>query len=183
LTDRGSANGVFVNGLPAREAVLRHGDSVRIGKMMFHVFAGPIDDAKKWVSRRRTETKSGRTLTELNVNQLRATDMIGDLSAFHLVSLVQTLVDQNQNGALTLSEAGEWAGKIYFVNGGIVFAETATGLRNKDAFFELLMMERGQFVFQPAVKPPTLGIMENAAALLLEGCRRMDERRGQAVGA
>lgn len=182
LTDRGSANGVFVNGLPAQEPVLRHGDSVRIGKMTFHVFAGPLDAAQKWVARRKTETKSGRTLTELNVNQVRATDMIGDLSAFHLVSLLQTLVDQHQNGALTLSESGEWAGKIYFVNGGIVYAEAATGLRNNDAFFELLAMARGQFVFQPGVKPPTLGIMENAAALLLEGCRRMDERRGQPVG-
>ncbi|MCG3146755.1 MAG: hypothetical protein PCFJNLEI_00189 [Verrucomicrobiae bacterium] len=176
LTDRGSANGVQVNGRPAWETVLHHGDSVQIGKTLFHVFAGTQADAQRWIARRRNDTKSDRTMTGLNVNQFRPTDMLGDLAGLHIVSLLQTLVSQQQQGALTLTQAGELVGKIYFVNGTFAYAETVSGLKNKDALFALMQMQQGQFVFQLAVRPPTIGIQENAAALILEGCQRLDEK-------
>lgn len=176
LTDRGSANGTQVNGRATREAVLKHGDTVCIGKTLFQVFRGTRADAQAWVRRRHTDTKSDKTLVGLNVNSIRVTDMIGDLSAFSLVSLLQTLVQQGQNGSLTLTLAGEWMGKIFFVNGSLVYAETCTGLKNQAAVFELMALGHGQFVFQPGVKPPAMGITDNPAALILEGCRRLDER-------
>jgi len=181
LTDRGSANGVQVNGRPAFEVVLHHGDGVQIGKTLFHVFAGTRAAAQQWVASRQGATITDKTMTDLNVNQSRATDMIGDLAAFHIVGLLQTLVEQQQNGALTLTQSGQLAGKVYFVNGAFAYAETTGGLQNKEALYDLMRLRQGQFVFQLAVRPPSIGIKDDAAALILEGCQRLDEHRAQLV--
>jgi hypothetical protein len=183
LKDRGSANGVQVNGRPVFEVILCHGDTLQIGHTLFHVFAGTRTEAERWIARRKSATKTDQTMTGLNVHLPRPTDMLGDLSTMPIISLLQTLLSQQQHGALTLTQAGQLVGKIYFVNGAFAYAETVTGLKNKDALFELMSLHEGQFVFQPAVRPPTLGIIENAAALLLEGCQRLDERRPQLSAA
>lgn len=177
LTDRGSANGTQVNGLARKETILYHGDSVRIGKFLFHVFSGTRADAEKWMTRRKSDTRTDKTMTELNVNQLRPADMLGDLSAFNIVHLLQTLVDQKRHGALTLTQRGELLGKIYLTNGMIVFAESSTGLKGREAFFELVATQHGAFTFQADVSPPAMAILEAPVTLLLEGCRRYDEAR------
>jgi pSer/pThr/pTyr-binding forkhead associated (FHA) protein len=182
LTDRGSANGLQVNGLPAQESVLKHGDTVRIGNTLFQVFAGTRAEVGQWVIRRKSDTKTDKTMNNLNVNQPRPSDMLGDLSAFNIVSLMQTLSDQKQNGALTLSQSGQLRGKVFFLNGSIVWAETADGVKGKDALYQLMELENGQFVVQMSTRPPQLGIMESTRGLLLEGCRRLDEKRSRLAG-
>ncbi len=177
LTDRNSANGTHVNGAPTREILLQHGDAVRVGTYVFYVLAGTRGDAETWIARRRCETHSDQTITDLNVNQIQETDLIGDLSAVPIIDLLQGLVDQKRHGCLTLTDCGQPRGRVYFTNGMIVYAETTAGRRGPDAFFELTGLERGKFTFRPGLPPPALAIMESPAGLLMEACRRLDERR------
>lgn len=155
LTDRGSANGVQINGLPAWEAVLQAGDEVQIGSTVFQVFAGTRAEAQQRVASR------------------PPINLLGDLASFHIISLLQSLIDQGRTGALTLTHGGELRGKIYFVNGAFAHAETTGGLKNQAAIFELMRLKHGQFVFQLAVPPPATDIQANAAELILEGCERL----------
>ena len=93
ITDRGSANGTQVNGRPVKETTLKHGDTVRIGKFFFCVFCGSRAEAEQWISRRGGDTKSDQTISDLNVNPSKPSDMTGDLSSFDIITLLQTLVD------------------------------------------------------------------------------------------
>ncbi|MEI6083567.1 MAG: DUF4388 domain-containing protein [Verrucomicrobiota bacterium] len=155
LIDRGSANGVKVNGAPVWEAILQAGDEVQIGSTVFQVVAGTRAEAQQRVA-----------------NQTPA-NLLGDLAGFHIISLLQTLVEQGQTGALTLTQTGQLQGKIYFFNGTFAHAETTGGLQNQAAIYELMRLRHGQFVFQPAVPPPATDIEVNPAELILEGCERL----------
>jgi pSer/pThr/pTyr-binding forkhead associated (FHA) protein len=179
VTDRKSGNGTQVNGLPVEEQLLKHGDTVRIGKFLLYVFSGTRGEAEQWMSRRKSDTKTDQTITDLNVNQLRPTDMFGDLSAFDIMTLLQTLVDQRRSGMLELTDAGKPVGRIFFTNGMIVYADSPAGLKGKEALFDLMTTQKGQFRLQNEARPPTLSIMENPTALLMEGARLYDEKRAQ----
>jgi pSer/pThr/pTyr-binding forkhead associated (FHA) protein len=176
LTDRESANGTLVNGRTVTETVLANGDAIQVGQQIFVVFAGTRDEAEGWVQRR-NGSKTEQTITGLNVSQIRATDMVGDLTAFPLVPLLQSFVDQRRQGCLELKQAGQPLGRIWINNGNFVHAETARGTAGKAAFYEMLPARDGQFLFRVDSKPPTFSIMDNPTALLLEGCRLMDEQR------
>jgi hypothetical protein len=180
FTDRGSANGSQVNGLPVQETILNHGDTIRIGKFLFHVFCGTREEADQWLHRRKSGTKTEQTITDLNVTQLRPTDVLGDLSAFNIIVLLQTLMDQKRNGTLTLALAGQALGKICFANGTIVYAETAAGVKGKEAFYELAVTPKGQFTFRVDDRAPALLIMDNPTALILEACKRFDDQQANA---
>jgi len=177
LSDRGSANGTHLNGVPVKEAILHQGDSLRVGIAIFYVLAGTRGDAETWVARRRCDTHSDQTITDLNVNQIQETDLIGDLLAVPIIDLLQSLVEQRRNGCLTLTECGQLLGRLYVTNGMIVFAETASSLEGREAFFELAGSIRGKFTFRPGVPPPALAIMDSPAGLLMEACRLLDEKR------
>jgi pSer/pThr/pTyr-binding forkhead associated (FHA) protein len=181
LTDKNSANGVQVNGQVVREAFLNHGDTIRIGKFVLSVHRGSRAEAEQWLQRRRADTHTDQTITDLNLNQARSTDMRGDLAMFGIIDLLQTLIEQRRQGGLALSCQGQQAGTIYLANGTICHAETATGQSGPEAFYELLGLEQGQFVMRTELRPPKLTIMESPKALLLEGCRRLDERRATAA--
>jgi hypothetical protein len=176
LTDRESANGTLVNGRPVKETGLTNGDAIQIGQHVFIVIAGTRADAQNWLQRR-NGSKTDQTITGLNLNQIRPTDMVGDLAAFQLIPLLQSFVDQRRQGCLELKQAGQLLGQLWFNNGNIVHVETATGTTGKPAFHELLPTQQGQFVFRSDGRPPTFSILDNPTALLLEGCRRIDEKR------
>jgi hypothetical protein len=179
LTDRKSGNGTQVNGLPVTETLLKHGDTVRIGKFLFYVFSGAREEAQQWMSRRRSDTKTDQTITDLNVNHIRPTDMFGDLSAFDIMTLLQTLVDQRRSGMLELTDSGRAVGRVFFTNGMMVYADMPSGVKGREALFELMTTQKGQFRLQSDVRPPTLSIMENPTALLMEGARLFDEKRAK----
>jgi hypothetical protein len=39
-------------------------------------------------------------------------------------------------------------------------------------------MEKGQFTFEPERRSPFVSLFDNPIALLVEGCHRLDEKRG-----
>lgn len=181
LTDRDSANGVQVNGLATKDTLLHHGDAIRIGKYILHVFCGSRADAEKWLARRKSDTRTDQTMTDLNVNPARSAGMIGDLSAFSIVSLMQMMVDQKRHGAVTLTQRGELLGKIFFAGGAVIHAETTTALKGRDAFLELAGVQHGAFNFQTDVKPPALSMIDTSEELLVEARRRFEEKRAEAI--
>jgi hypothetical protein len=180
LKDCDSANGSHLNGVPVKEALLQHGDSLRLGTAVFCVLVGTRRDAEAWVARRHCDTPSDHTITDLNVNQIQETDLIGDLASLPTIDLLQGLIEQKRHGCLSLTDCGQLLGRVYLANGLIVYAETVGGLKGREAFFDLAATQRGKFSFRPGVPPPMLSIMESPAGLLMEACRLLDERRAGA---
>jgi len=177
LRDNDSANGTFVNGRAVKEALLRHGDAVQVGKFVLYAFHGTRAEAETWVKRRTAKSINEETITDFNLQRLRPADVIGDLGTLNVINLLQTLIDQAQNGCLELSCRDKLIGRIFFCNGRIVNAETHDGLKARDAFYELVTAAEGQFIFRPGVLPPSIAIFDQPSALVLEACRRLDEKR------
>lgn len=177
LRDNDSANGTLLNGRAVKEAVLRHGDTIQIGKFILYAFQGEREEAEQWVQRRSRKSANDQTITDFNIRRMLPADLVGDLSTIPLIHLLQTLVGQTQNGCLELSLKDRLLGRIYFYNSRIVNAETAEGLTGKEAFYQLAATPEGQFIFRPGVTPQTIAILENPSALLLEACRQLDEKQ------
>jgi|GEM_PF-2381031 len=179
LRDNDSANGTIVNGRVVKEVLLRHGDAIQIGKFIIYAYLGERADAEAWISRRIGKTTLDQTqvITDFNLQRARPTDIVGNLATINLISLLQTLVGQTQNGCLELNCDDQNIGKIYFTNGRIANAETHDGLKGKEAFYQLVTVAQGQFIFRAGVTAPSLAILENPSALMLEACRLIDERR------
>jgi len=180
LTDCGSTNGTFVNGHTGAEMQLHHGDAIQIGKYVFFVLRGTRVSVDAWIEQRRGHTRMGQTqpIDTDDVRRGGQKDVVGDLSAFHMVPLLQALVEQRRDGGLELRNGRRAHGHVYFAAGTIVHAETARGLKGKEALYELMALEEGQFTFCPESRSPFVSIFENPTALLIEGCQRLDERRG-----
>ncbi len=177
LTDRDSANGTLVSGRAVKETVLKHGDTIQIGKFILYVFHGERQEAQAWLQNRLNKAKSDQTITDLNLNRLNPADLVGDLTTLSLINLLQTLVSQTQSGALDLNRQAQPIGRVFFTNGRIVHAETTTGLKGKEAFYELVSAADGQFIFRAGIHAPAFSILEPPSALILEACRRLDEKQ------
>lgn len=79
------------------------------------------------------------------------------------------------SGVCTLESPEGTSAKIYFRKGEIVAASNSLSLRDTEAVVDTVSWPRGRFDFvpgEPEERKP-LGAFE---ALILEGCRRMDER-------
>lgn len=179
LTDRKSSNGISVNGRRVEAQILKHGDSFQISKYIFFVFEGTRADVEAWV-KKRAASRSNQTITQLTASHPLPTDLVGDLSTINLVALLQSLVEQRQRGCLELTQYGLLAGKIWVDNSQIVHAETAKPCEGTAALYELMELDYAQFAFRPETAVPRISIVGNPVAILLEGCRLLDERRHNA---
>jgi len=180
VTDCGSTNGTLVNGHTAGEITLHHGDAIQIGKYVFIVRCGTRAEAETWTNARRAGTKMDQTQSidrSLTTQKTGVRDVVGDLAAFQMVPLLQALAEQHRDGSLELRNRWQLYGRIYFAGGAIVHAETTTGAQGKEALFELMAMEEGQFTFEPERRSPFVSLFDNPIALLVEGCHRLDEKR------
>ncbi|HHS96281.1 MAG TPA: DUF4388 domain-containing protein [Chloroflexi bacterium] len=99
----------------------------------------------------------------------------GRLSEMSLPTLIQTLCNEGTQARLELRR-GDQKGAIYFDKGGVVHAEVGR-IQGEEAVYELLTWEDGEFELQVGVAPPRQSITVNWSGLLLEGMRRLDERR------
>jgi hypothetical protein len=108
-----------------------------------------------------------------------AATLTGDLDFFGLLSLLQSLADQQATGIVTLTgrHSGQTAGKLLFINGKFADAQAAH-LRGVEALYQLL--ERpltGVFAFVPTPIAKAKGEVHDVMGLLFEGIRRHDEYR------
>ena len=103
--------------------------------------------------------------------------LAGDLEAFGLPELLQTLMQTSSSGRLVLRKrAGGVAGEVLLREGGVREARVR-GLPMPDAFYELLESPQPgtfEFVRQPASAVPA-GTTHDIMGLLMEGMRRYDE--------
>lgn len=99
----------------------------------------------------------------------------GSLSEMGLPDLAQVLGAGRKSGRLSLHN-GNRHGEVDFESGLVVHA-SAGQLAGNEAFYELLEFETGSFAFDPSFHPTAHTIDGSAEALILEGLRRLDERR------
>lgn len=99
----------------------------------------------------------------------------GSLAEMSLPDLVQMLWHGRKTGMLRLRRGAE-SGELHFADGRIVNAAWGSR-RGEEAFFGMLTLESGEFVLDPNFRPSAVHINASPEALLLEGMRRLDERR------
>ena len=176
LKDLNSSNGTFVNGISVKEALLKNGDILQIGRFIFELREGVekeiVDFLKKRASKVREEHPTA-IMGKFSV--LREEKIAGELEDFHLVPIVQTLIAERKTGILRVSRQNQFVGAIYFMNGQIIDAECPPAPEGRLAVFEILKSKKGRFAFDASMVPRPPIIEEDSTGLLLEGCRRIDE--------
>lgn len=108
-------------------------------------------------------------------------DITGNLEVLDLMTLMQ-IVAQEKDQTLIRLEHGAQVGHIYVNNGQLCHAELPgsngeSPLTSEEVIYELLSWEKGQFEVIKHVQSPTVSIDLNWDFLLMEGMRRIDEKR------
>lgn len=99
----------------------------------------------------------------------------GAISVQTLPDVVQLYVLSNASGMLRVREdAGE--GCMWFERGAILHAVTPR-LRGDEAFHEIMMWAGGEFSMHVGERAPERTVRSSWQELLMESCRRIDERR------
>ncbi|OQY60605.1 MAG: hypothetical protein B6245_00365 [Desulfobacteraceae bacterium 4572_88] len=116
-------------------------------------------------------------LQQTNVNRTKelAYGMVGKLSEMQPSELFQTLNTTQKTGLLALQLSKGSAG-VAFNEGSIVGARYQ-GLKNEEAFYEILRETEGRFKLTPDLPPEYRKTDEigDFMGILMEGIRRMDE--------
>ncbi|NLE48662.1 MAG: DUF4388 domain-containing protein [Sandaracinaceae bacterium] len=103
-----------------------------------------------------------------------AVELRGELSQVSLFDLLQVFAANKRTGLLRL-EGERLAGEIGFADGRVVHAVQGYASGEK-AFYRLLALSEGRFVFRP--DRPAGGALDSSVdALLMEGVRHLDETR------
>lgn len=98
----------------------------------------------------------------------------GAISVQTLPEVVQLYVLSNTSGMLSVRHGGS-LGTLWFDRGMIVHA-TARDMAGEDAFYEIMSWPTGEFSMGPMEASPIRSIVADWQGLLLESCRRLDER-------
>lgn len=110
-----------------------------------------------------------------------AQELVGDLTDFPLVEVLQLLGMMRKTGILRLSPPGQGRAVVAF-GSGVVHASKFGRLLDAKALFRLFEVDSGIFHFQPSASPPTPRRIEQSTDwLIMEGVRQLDEVR--ALGA
>ena len=99
----------------------------------------------------------------------------GDLKDISLTGLVQVVCLERRTGELVIARRGE-EGVIFFEKGEIVHAKSGT-LIGEEALFHMLSWHDGSFRINDKVTVMAKTISINWNHLLMEGMRRIDERK------
>ena len=105
--------------------------------------------------------------------------ILGKLSMISLADLIQTLHHSRRSGVLTVQSTRQKA-CIYFQTGTLVGAQVDEKCA-EEAVYHVIGWPEGDFCFEPQdVSPaPVLRVRADTFAVVLEGLRRMDEKRAQ----
>jgi hypothetical protein len=99
----------------------------------------------------------------------------GTLSQLSFIDMVQILAAGTRSVRIELHK-GKAAARIILWQGQIKYAE-ASGKLGEDAVYEILGWQDATFSFSPVETMPEVNCRVPNEAMLLEGCRLMDERR------
>jgi len=108
-------------------------------------------------------------------------DIEGTLEAMDLSTLVQFVAQDGEQTLIHL-ENGAYTGEIYLDSNALCHAElfgpNGDGtLVGEEVIYELLSWDTGTFKVRRRIQPPTVSIHKAWDFLLMEGLRRIDERR------
>jgi hypothetical protein len=164
IQDLGSMNGTFVN----RERItqptgLLPGDEIVVPpkKLLFVLHDEQISQQTD-----RFVTAAAKPQSQFS----------GVLHALRIADLIQLLNSTKQSGMLTIHDADQQIAKLYFVKGEIKRAEYKTATR-EEAVYEVLRIRDGSFEFvRQDIEMPATPIESRTISMLLEGCRRADEK-------
>lgn len=164
IQDLGSMNGTFVNRERITEPIgLLPGDEIVVPpkKLLFVLHDEQFPQ------------KTDRFVTATAKPQ---SQFSGVLHALRIADLIQLLNSTEQSGILTIHDAQKQVGKFYFVKGEIKRAEYANATR-EDAVYAVLRVHDGSFEFvRQEIEMPPDPIESRTISMLLEGCRRADEK-------
>lgn len=174
VEDLGSTNGTFVNGERVKRRPLAEGDRLLVGsnilKLVTEVRPAPIE----------ADTKPGLERAAVTPAPRRATAMQGRLEEVGLPDVLQLIGTSRKSGVLRVS-SGEKRGSVHVDQGRVTHCliEGSPGLPPEDAFVELLLWSEGSFELgpPPSEAPPGPSLDRPVEALLIDGLRRIDERR------
>jgi CheY-like chemotaxis protein len=102
-------------------------------------------------------------------------DFFGKLSLIGLADLIQIMEQRRNTGTLILSDEGK-KGIIYFQEGRILDA-TVGRRKGKRAIYHLAAWDKGDFSFRSEPVSVPRAIRASGTELVLEGIRRLDEKR------
>ena len=102
-------------------------------------------------------------------------DFFGKLSLIGFPDLIQILEHGRNTGTLTLTNKGK-EGVVYFREGRILDAAVGKQ-RGKGAIYHLAPWDKGDFSFRSEPVSVSPAIHASATELVLEGIRRLDEKR------
>jgi hypothetical protein len=98
----------------------------------------------------------------------------GAISVSTLPDIVQLYALSKASGRLSIKHhTGD--GEVFFEDGAIVHASTRDATA-EDAFYQIMMWSGGEFSMRAGVEPSRRSIRLNWQELIMESCRRLDER-------
>lgn len=104
----------------------------------------------------------------------------GAISVQTLPDIVQLYSLSGATGLLSVKHRGT-VGQIYFEQGAIVHA-AADGVAGEEAFYDVMHWRAGEFSMRVGQAAPTRSIRASWHELLMESCRRIDERHREDSG-
>jgi CRP-like cAMP-binding protein len=105
----------------------------------------------------------------------------GQLSMLAGGELIQAITVTDRTGVLAIRDGQKRALDLYFKGGQIQHVENNWGCENEESFYEFLTWHSGTFRFTPGERPDlTRTFHKDTTGLLLEGMRRLDEKKAPA---
>ncbi len=99
----------------------------------------------------------------------------GSLKDMAVADLIQTHCQERKTARLLLRN-GKKEARLYFTDGNIIHA-SADGIDGEEAVYRILEWDEGNFDVETGAKPPKISIASSWSTILLEGARRIDEKR------
>ncbi|MDL1956351.1 MAG: DUF4388 domain-containing protein [Candidatus Desulfofervidus auxilii] len=101
----------------------------------------------------------------------------GNIQDVSVASVVQLCCQEKKSGCLSFYKDAIKIGDIYFQDGEIIAAQM-DNLSGEKAFYKLIRLKSGEFIFQNNVPLPQRQINNSFEYLLLEAARYEDEMKG-----
>jgi CheY-like chemotaxis protein len=115
------------------------------------------------------------------VSDGNAAGVSGSLDEMGFMETVQILANRSKDALIRLRNEAVCTASIYLHNGEIIYAATET-LSGEDAIYEVLTWKAGFFQVVTPDKLPERNVFGSTEAIMLEGCRLMDEESRESFG-
>ncbi|MBI3724334.1 FHA domain-containing protein [bacterium] len=168
ISDKGSANGVFVGGARVTDHKLAPGDELEIGPFLcVYQYVDPAKPAPVHEAEAPAD-QSAKTVA------VQADALSGQIDANGVAEVLQSLELGKKSGTLKVFSR-RFTGWLT-VHEGVPIAAEAGDSKGFDAALEILDQTAGRFTFGPVFKADEKTMKTTITGLLLEWGRRKDER-------